>query len=151
MASRSEHLRRFQRYFLQGQEEGGEIYLCNDIAMVVYSEERWVGFDSVGKISSGVFGSLADLEVIEPFRRVRRKENSRGIRPEISKDLGYLLNVVGAWGENEWDIFAMTTYNHALFQERTGVVCPLVRFRFLEEADGDLDWAIELYQESISR
>ena len=77
----------FRDYFLKAQEEAHEVYIGEDIALVVYDQDKMVGI--CGICEDAMFLSFEELSNLEKQKlaNIRTPENRRGIIPGLTEKI----------------------------------------------------------------
>ncbi len=75
----------FEEYFLKFQQEGQEVYLGEDIALVVYEQEKVIAIEGVR--CNGIFLSFDELGGLEKNLTEIRSPNLKGVQPNLTNIL----------------------------------------------------------------
>lgn len=76
----------FEEYFLRAQQEGHEVYIGNDVALVVYEQDKTIGIQGCGCCDMFLsFGELGDLE--KELAEIRTPDNLKGIQPGLTQKI----------------------------------------------------------------
>ena len=114
----------FDRYFLSAQEKGGEVYLGNGAALVVYKEDKSAGIqvmESLAGLPSMVFCGYGDMylmssEFIRDFSLVSKPENRTGIQPQLTDIIKRMYRQCALWHEGEDVLSLLEDYSEPSFE-----------------------------------
>ncbi|MBI4146220.1 hypothetical protein HY489_02685 [Candidatus Woesearchaeota archaeon] len=113
----------FDEYFLNAQRDGNEVYLGEDIVLVVYEnggialQTQHPTFYFNGVFCDAEFIPGSDLE--QRLNELRRPENRQGIKSELTNRLRQLWNIVQSWHEDNdpgMDFDILGRYNPCRFK-----------------------------------
>ena len=100
---------KFNRYFLDAQQEGNEVYIGEGAAVVVYREDKCVGIqvqEGLAGLPSIVFFDFNDLylgsqEWMRNLYSILKPENQLGLQPQLTEIIKKSYYHCALWHEEQ--------------------------------------------------